>query len=113
MLNYRGRFRVVYECDKRTGKPGENTFIPCRIRKGANICRHSETTLNVYIPGIKAVKRILSQYPDIFTPFQMGDREATLLFPESKMEQVAAILKPITKGKNISPKSKTRNSRYI
>ena len=113
MLKYRGQYRVVYECDKTSGKPEENTFIPCRIRKGANICRHNETTLNVYVPGIKAVKRILSQYPDIFTSFQMGDWEVTLLFPESKIEQAAAILRPIVKGANVSPKSKARNSRFM
>lgn len=113
MLKYRGQYRVIFECDKNTGKPLENTFIPCRVRKGVNICRYNETTLNVYIPGIKAVKTLLGKHPDIFTLFQMGDHEATLLFPESKMQQAAAILKPIIKGANISPKSKAKNSRFI
>jgi len=73
MLKYRGQFRVLYECDKRTGKPGEFTFIPCRIKKGANICRHNDTTLNVFIPSTIIANRLLREYTDIFMPFQSGD----------------------------------------
>lgn len=111
MFNYRGSFRVTYEMDKRTGKPAEFTFIPCRIRKGANICRHDEGTLNVYIPGTRAANTLLAEYPDIFKPFQIGDSEVTLLFPELMLPEVIEILRPIVKGKGISPRSK-RNIRY-
>lgn len=102
---------MVYETDS-TGKPAEFTFIPCRIRKGANICRHDDNTLDVYIPGIKTVRRLLKEYPGIFKPYQTGDTEATLLFQESLMSEVAKILKPFVTGKGISPRSK-RNKRFV
>lgn len=112
MLKYRGQCRVVTETDKRTGKPLEFTFVPCRIKKGTNICRHNADTLNVYIPGIKTANRLLKEYPDIFKPFQAGDSEATLLFPECMIDEAAIILKAIVKGANTSPRSK-RNTRYV
>ena len=71
MLSYRGTYRVLYETDKRTGKPCEFTFIPCGIRRGANICRHNDDTLNVFIPGFGTADRLLKEYPDIFKPFRL------------------------------------------
>jgi hypothetical protein len=106
MLKYRGTYRVVFETDKRTGKAQEFAFIPCRIKKGANICRHNENTLNVYIPSIKIINSLLKEYPDIFIPFQIGNLEGTLLFKEPMLPHVAAILKPYVKGKNKSPRPK-------
>ena len=106
MLSYRGTYRVVYETDKRTGKPCEFTFIPCGIRKGANICRHNDDTLNVFIPGFGTADRLLKEYPDLFQPFQVGDSEATLLFKESDIERAAVILKARTKGKDMSARPK-------
>lgn len=105
MLKYRGTYRVLFETDK-TGNPCEFTFIPCLTKKGANICRHNENTLNVYIPGIKIANRLLKECPDLFKPFQIGDSEATLLFNEADIEKAAAILKARVGGKNKSPKPK-------
>ena len=51
MLTYRGQYRVLFETDK-AGKACEFTYIPCGIRKGANICRHSNDMLNIFIPSI-------------------------------------------------------------
>ena len=112
MLKYRGTYRVVYETDKRTGKALEFTFIPCRIKKGANICRHNKNTLNVYIPSTRIIGYLLRKYPDIFKPFQNGDEESTLLFSESMFPEAESILKPYKMGKNISPRSK-RNMCYV
>lgn len=108
MLDYRGQFRVLYETDKRTGKVCEFTFIPCRVRKGANICRYSDTMLNVYIPGKPTVNRLLTEHPEIFKPLQIGDTEGTLLFPESMIGAVVDILKPFVMGKNKSPRPKRK-----
>lgn len=107
MLKYRGQYRVLYEIDK-TGKPCEFTFIPCRIKKGASICRQDDNTLNVYVPGIKTVNRLLKEYPDLFKPFQIGDTEGTLIFKESDIEKVAVILKCRIRGKNMSPRPKRK-----
>lgn len=96
----------MYETDKHTGKPTEYTFIPCSIRKGANISRHNDDTLNIYIPGIKTVNRLLREYPGIFRSFQKGDTEGTLLFRESDIVKAASILKARVMGKNMSPKPK-------
>lgn len=106
MLKYRGQYRVIYETDERTGKPLEFAYIPCRIRKGASICRHEGDILNVFVPGAKAVSKILNEYSDIFKPFQIGGTEGTFLFPESSLAEVAWILKPYVKGKNKNPKPK-------
>ena len=81
-------------------------YIPCGIIKGCNICRHSYNTLNVYIPSSRTAKRLLSEYPEIFKPFQVGDNEATLLFSECKMDEAAVILRARVKGKNMNPKPK-------
>lgn len=110
MLKYRGLYRVVHEIDK-TGKLGEFTFIPLKLKRGTSICRHNETTLNVYIPSKTIAKRLLIEYPDIFTLLSMGDCGGVLLFPETKLPEAAIILKPYTKGSNVSPRSK-RNAKY-
>ena len=106
MLKYKGRFRVLYECDVRTGKPQEFTYIPCRIKKGSNICRHSETMLNAYITSAKIIQRLLREHPDIFTMLQDCDYEGTLLFPESRIDEVAPILKIQTSGRTLSSRPK-------
>ncbi len=105
MLKYRGKYRVLYETDK-TGKACEFTFIPCLIKRGSNICRHSDTILNVYITSSKIINRLLKEYPDLFRPFQTGNGEGTLLFDESNIDKAAAILKPKVLGKGMSPKPK-------
>ncbi len=112
MLKYRGKYRVIYEIDKRTGKPLEFTFLPCRIKRGSDISRYNENTLSAYIPSIKITNKLLKVYPDIFKPFRIGDSEAILLFPESLIQEAAAILKTYTKGQNVSPRSK-RNAKFI
>lgn len=107
MLKYRGTYRVLFEIDK-AGKPCEFTFIPCRIKKGANICRHNGDVLNIYIPSIKMANRLSREYPDLFKPFQTGDSEAVLLFNEADIEKAAAILKARVMGKGMSPKPKRK-----
>ncbi|HEX9059839.1 MAG TPA: hypothetical protein VF941_06645 [Clostridia bacterium] len=109
MLKYRGRYRVVFESDKLTGKLLEITFIPCRICKGANICRHTDTLLNVYIPSKIIFNRLLNEYPELFTAFQTGQSEGTLLLNEYNIDKATHILKAWTRGKCISPRTKTRN----
>ena len=109
MIEYRGQYRVLYETDKQ-GKACEFTYIPCGIIKGCNICRHSYNTLNVYIPSSRTAKRLLSEYPEIFKPFQVGDNEATLLFSECKMDEAAVILRARVKGKNMNPNLKEMQS---
>ena len=108
MLKYKGQFRVVFEIDKRTGKPGEFSYIPCGIKKGSNICRHSESMHNVFILSIKIANRLLREHPELFKPFQMGDSEATLLFNEANIEKAAAILKVRVMGKDMSPRPKRK-----
>lgn len=110
MLKYQGTFRVQYETDVRTGKAAEFTYVPCRVRPGANIYRFNDNTLAVYVPGTKAVNNLLENHSDIFRPFQMGDKEATLLFDEKNLEQAAFILKPRTKGKNMNPRPKRKQN---
>lgn len=108
MLKYRGQFRVLYETDTRTGQAAEFTFIPCRIRPGANIYRYSDSLLAAYIPGIKTANRLLREHPDIFRAFQTGDSEAVLLFKEADIEKAAIILKAKIQGKNKSPRPKRK-----
>lgn len=110
MLKYRGLYRVAYEIDK-TGKPGEFTFIPLKLKRGSSIVRHNENILSVYIPSKTITKRLLTEYPDLFKLLSMGDGEGILLFAETKLSEAASILRPYTKGKNVSPKSK-RNAKY-
>lgn len=106
MLKYRGIYRVVLESDKRTGKPLEFICVPCRVCKGSSICRHSDNILNAYIPSTNMFNRLLLEYPDLFTAYQTGNGEGTLLFNETDMETVAEILKPGVLGKNLNPKPK-------
>ena len=110
MIKYRGLYRVSYEIDK-TGKLCEFAFLPCRLKRGTNIVRHNENILSVYIPSKTITKRLLNEYPDLFTLLSMGDCEGVLLFPETKLPEAATILKPYTKGRNVSPRSK-RNQKY-
>lgn len=110
MLECRGTYRGCYEMDKRTGKPAEFTYIVCKIKKGANIYRYNNDTLNVYIPSIRIANSLLKEHSDIFKTFIFGDREAILQFPESRLSDAAKLLKPMVLGKNVSPRSK-RNLR--
>jgi hypothetical protein len=112
MINYRGKYRVCFELDKRTGNPCELSFIPCTIYKGSNIYRHSDTILGFYISSITIGNRLLNEYPTLFTQFLQSSSETMLLFPESKIEEASKILKPYVKGRNISPRSRTRNKRF-
>lgn len=107
MLEYRGQYRVLYELDSK-GTSTEFVYIPCNIKKGANICRHNVDTLNVFIPSVKIAKRLLREYSSTFNLLQMGDSEATLLFDESDIITVAHILKARVLGKNKSPKPKRK-----
>jgi hypothetical protein len=108
MLKYRGTYRVLYECDVRTGKPTEFTYIPCIIKKGTNICRHSTTMLNAYIPSMKIILSLLREYPDIFALYQDGHSEGTIIFNELNITKVAEILKAKVMGKNMSAKPKKK-----
>lgn len=103
MLKYQGTYRVQYETDK-AGKPQEFTFIPCGIKRGTNICRHSDNMLNVYIPSRRIIDRLLLDYPDIFKPYQVADTEGTIIFSESLIGKAAVILKARTKGKDLTPR---------
>lgn len=86
------------------------TVVPCRVRPGANIYRYNDDTLAVYVPGTKAVNNLLENYSDTFRPFQMGDKESTLLFAEKDIEKAAFILKPRTRGKNMNPKPRKKRT---
>ena len=104
MLSYRGKYRVCYEFDKRTGKPLEFNYIKCRNK--IEIFRHKDKVLVTYIQSRIKGTYLLKLYPDLFKLFQDGDKECTLLFNESDMEVVANILGAMTKGCNVSPRSK-------
>ncbi len=106
MLKYQGKYRVLYEVNKKSGKACEFVFIPCLIKKGSNICRHSENVLNFYVPSVKIANRLLKDYPDLFDPFIIGVDEAVLLFNETDIERVASIVKARVKGKRLSPNPK-------
>ena len=107
MLKYRGQYRILYDLDKQ-GKPCEFIYIPCGIHKGSNICRHDSNTLNAYITSSIVANNLLRDHHDLFGIFQMGDSEATLLFPESRMEEAAIILKAKVLGKNLGPRPKRK-----
>lgn len=111
MLEYRGKYRVSFEMDKKC-KPCEFSFMPCAIKKGSNICRHNADILNIYVPSGIVIKNLLKAYPQLFKKFQHGDYDGTLLFAESDMPTVAKILKARTKGANVSPRAK-RNATFI
>lgn len=110
MQKYRGTYRVMFECDTRTGQAAEFTYIPCRIRPGANIYRYNDDTLAVYISGTKVVNNLLENHWEIFRPFQKGDKEAALLFAEKDVEKAAFILKPRIQGKNMNPKPRKKRT---
>lgn len=110
MLKFQGVYRVLFETDVRTGTAAEFTYVPCRVRPGANIYRYNDDTLAVYVPGTKAVNNLLENYSDTFRPFQMGDKESTLLFAEKDIEKAAFILKPRTKGKNLNPRPRRKRT---
>ena len=110
MLKYRGTYRVSYEFDSE-GKPAEFTFIPCCIKKGANIYRYSDTKLCVYIPSVCIAKRLAKVHSEIFSIHLEGDYEVVLIFDEKDIEKTEDILKIYKKGKNTSPKSK-KNLRF-
>lgn len=111
MLKYRGTYRVVYEMDMQTRKPCEFSFIPCRIKKGANIYRNNDKELYVYLPSGQIGNRLLKEYPDLFRLFLQSSCETILCFDEPRMSEAAKILKPWTSGKNIFPGSK-RNIKF-
>lgn len=109
MIGYRGKFRVVYEMDNKTGRPLEACYIKCR--RNVNIYRHNENVLSAYIHSKMRSTYLLKEYPVLFTAFQLGDKESTLLFDESNIEEVALILGAMVKGANVSPRSKRNRAK--
>jgi len=103
MLKYRNRYRVCYEIDKK-GKICDFTFIPCSVSKGSNICRYDDFTLSVYITSIKTFNRIALN-KELFTIFQEGQSEGTLLFSEENFKQANKFLKARKKGRTIPPRN--------
>ncbi|MCX8167321.1 MAG: hypothetical protein N3E37_05735, partial [Candidatus Micrarchaeota archaeon] len=77
MIKYRGKYRVCYEMDIRTGKALEAVYIPCYLSKKSAIYRHNDNTLNLYISSIIKGRRLLEKYPGIFKAFQVGSHEMT------------------------------------
>ena len=97
MLKYRGQYRVVFEMDKRTGKPAEFCFVPCKIYRGTNVYRYSENKLGVYIPSKRIFNR-LSQN-EIFEIFCAGDSEGILLFEEKNLKIAEKALHSVICGR--------------
>ena len=106
MLRYRGKYRVVCEMDLSTNKACEFTFIPCKVKKGSNIYRNSDTELFAYISSVIIGSRLLKEHPDLFRLFLQSDCEIILSFDESRMTEAIKVLKAWTFGKNIPPSSK-------
>ena len=103
---------MIFEIDKNS-KIGEFTYIPYRITRGANIYRYNDDTLGVYLTSAITGHRLLNEYSHLFRVFQHGDHEMSLLFPESRIEEAAVILKAKVQGKNISPRSKRNITKKI
>lgn len=106
MLTYRGQYRILFEVDKQ-GKPAEFSFIPCRIKRNSSIYRHNSTTLGAYVVGKYTINKLIG-LPELFKPFQVGDSEASFLFPERLLPEAAAILRPYVKGAALSPKPRRK-----
>jgi hypothetical protein len=99
---------VLYEIDKRTGLATEFSYTPCGIKNGSNICRHNDDTLNVYITSSIIINNLLKEHSDLFTLFQIGNGDGTLLFKESDIGKVVGILKIQIRGRCQSPRPKRK-----
>jgi hypothetical protein len=111
VIKYRGIYRVSSEIDSK-GHICEGSFIPCKIGKRSQIYRYNDAKLRVWIESntksgnTSVCKRLINNYPHIFTVVVQGDTETILEFNELDIEQAAKILKVRVRGKKISPRSK-------
>lgn len=110
MNSYIGKYRVFQEINLDTGKPTDNnedTFLKCKYN--SQVFRFDKNTLALLLTTGNSIKKVIPQLQELgvkLDPFVEGDGEAIYHFPEKQLDLVASIVKPMTKGKNISPKSK-------
>ena len=100
MLKYKDKYWVKYELDK-FKKKCEFKYIPCSRYKGAEIYRHSDKKLSVYIPSVVVGKSIAKEYPALFKLETETSCEIVLLFDEVDLIKAANILKARKKVKRI------------
>lgn len=110
MLKYVGRFRVFHEItlDCKPSINKDANYLKCRVGNG-HIYRYDKKYLALMLFTSHSRNVVIPELEKLgvnFTIVQDGDTECTLKFPEKQIDLVTLLVKPMTKGKNISPKSK-------
>ena len=106
--NYIGTYRVFQEITI-DGKPSDNTdatFLKCKYN--SQMYRYNNKTLALHLTTGNSIKNVIPQLEVLGVKLELfveGNSEAVYLFPEKQISLVAEIIKPMTKGKNIKPKS--------
>lgn len=113
MIKYRGTYRVFMPVDFSTSCSTENeddTYIKCPSSK-ARIYRWDENTLVIEFTSIRMANNRAKELEEAGIELTLrieGDIEREYLISESDIHKVAEILKPITRGKNKSPKVRAK-----
>lgn len=108
LLKYVGRFRVFQEITL-DGKPSPNKHDNYIKFRTGNIYRFDKNTLALLLNTSHAKNTIIPELENKgvkFTVLNDGDFEGIYLFSEKQIDIVTSVVKPQTKGRNISPKSK-------
>lgn len=111
MDKYIGTYRVLREKDL-NGNTTEFTYIPCKY--GITMYRYSKNKIALTFETSRSQNVIIPKIKDKVELFVEGDAEATYLFDEKYIHDIAKVVSARIKGKNIPPKpanKKIRKSR--
>jgi hypothetical protein len=99
MDKYIGKYRVMPEVDS-DGNVMEGNYIKCQA--GTEIYRYDENTLVVYTSRAKG-KIFAEQLQGKVLDYVELDKECQIFFDEMYIDEVAGVVKAVTKGKDIKP----------
>lgn len=113
MLKYVGRFRVFQEITL-DGLPTSNKYDNYIKFRTGQIFRYDKNILALLLNTSHAKSTIIPKLENLGVNFTIaldGDFEGIFHFPEEQIDIVTSIVKPMIKGRNISPKSKRTTNR--
>ena len=85
----------------------DDTYL--KGKYGIEVYRYNSDTLAIQFKTNSSERIVLSKLNDLGVPTTLyvhGDCESVYFFPEKDIDKVHNVVKFLTKGKNISPKSK-------
>jgi hypothetical protein len=114
LLKFVGRFRVFQEITLDDGEPTSNKYDNYIKFRTGQIYRYNKNTLALLLNTSHAKSTIIPELENLGVNFTIaldGTQEGIFHFSETQLDTVVSVVKPMTKGRNISPRSKRTTNR--